>query len=108
CHEKEKGFGRKIDVPETQIKVLLILPLSGEDVNPTRLQSALQALNCDHRFDAVTLSAEVVAEKPNLSIFLKASDLPEVKPEDVLHIADDRRNDLWGARDADCDSWLWG
>ncbi|KAI3920043.1 hypothetical protein MKW98_001299, partial [Papaver atlanticum] len=55
CHEKEKGFRRKIDVPETQIK----------------------ALNCDHRFDAVTLSAEVVAKKPNLSIFLKASDLPE-------------------------------
>jgi FMN phosphatase YigB (HAD superfamily) len=31
-----------------------------------------------------------------------------VKPEEVVHIGDDRRNDLWGARDAGCDAWLWG
>lgn len=31
-----------------------------------------------------------------------------MKPEEVVHIGDDRRNDLWGARDAGCDAWLWG
>jgi hypothetical protein len=31
-----------------------------------------------------------------------------VKPEEAVHIGDDRRNDLWGARDAGCDAWLWG
>ncbi|KAI3984156.1 hypothetical protein MKX01_011110 [Papaver californicum] len=74
----------------------------------TRLRSVLRALNCDHWFDAVTVSAEVAAEKPNPTIFLKACELLEVKPEDALHIGDDRRNDLWGARDAGCDAWLWG
>ena len=31
-----------------------------------------------------------------------------VKPEDVVHVGDDRRNDIWGARDAGCDALLWG
>lgn len=31
-----------------------------------------------------------------------------VKPEDAVHVGDDRRNDIWGARDAGCDAWLWG
>lgn len=41
-------------------------------------------------------------------IFLKACELLDVKPEDVVHVGDDRRNDVWGARDAGCDAWLWG
>lgn len=41
-------------------------------------------------------------------IFLKACDLLGVKPEDAVHVGDDRRNDIWGARDAGCDAWLWG
>lgn len=74
----------------------------------TRLRPLLQALNCDHWFDAVAVSAEVAAEKPNPTIFLKACELLGVKPEEAVHIGDDRRNDLWGARDAGCDAWLWG
>ncbi|GJN10799.1 hypothetical protein PR202_ga28923 [Eleusine coracana subsp. coracana] len=74
----------------------------------TRLRPLLQALKCDHWFDAVAVSAEVAAEKPNPIIFLKACELLGVKPEEVVHIGDDRRNDLWGARDAGCDAWLWG
>ncbi|KAG6769110.1 hypothetical protein POTOM_024726 [Populus tomentosa] len=74
----------------------------------TRLRPLLRALNCDHWFDAVAVSAEVAAEKPNPTIFLKACELLEVKPEDVVHVGDDRRNDIWGARDAGCDAWLWG
>ncbi|CAI9099666.1 OLC1v1036522C1 [Oldenlandia corymbosa var. corymbosa] len=74
----------------------------------TRLRPLLKALNCDHWFDAVAVSAEVEAEKPNPMIFLKACDLLGVNPEDVVHVGDDRRNDIWGARDAGCDAWLWG
>jgi REG-2-like HAD superfamily hydrolase len=74
----------------------------------TRLRPLLRALICDHWFDAVVVSAEVAAEKPNPTIFLKACDLLGVKPEDAVHVGDDRRNDLWGARDAGCDAWLWG
>uniref|UniRef100_A0A9I9CXE9 Haloacid dehalogenase-like hydrolase domain-containing protein 3 n=1 Tax=Cucumis melo TaxID=3656 RepID=A0A9I9CXE9_CUCME len=74
----------------------------------TRLRPLLRALNCDHWFDAVAVSAEVEAEKPNPTIFLKACELLGVRPEDALHVGDDRRNDLWGARDAGCDAWLWG
>lgn len=51
---------------------------------------------------------QVAAEKPNPTIFIKACELLGVKPEDAVHVGDDRRNDLWGARDAGCDAWLWG
>ncbi|CAL9137172.1 unnamed protein product [Musa acuminata var. zebrina] len=74
----------------------------------TRLRPLLQALKCDHWFDAVAVSAEVAAEKPNPTIFLKACELLGVKPEEAVHVGDDRRNDIWGARDAGCDAWLWG
>ncbi|KAL2930203.1 Glyceraldehyde 3-phosphate phosphatase, partial [Bienertia sinuspersici] len=66
------------------------------------------ALNCDHWFDAVAVSTEVAAEKPNPTIFLKACDLLRVKPEDAIHVGYDRTNDIWGAKDAGCDAWLWG
>ncbi|ONK63540.1 uncharacterized protein A4U43_C07F16280 [Asparagus officinalis] len=74
----------------------------------TRLRPLLQALKCDHWFDAIAVSAEVAAEKPNPTIFLKACELLGVNPEDAVHVGDDRRNDIWGARDAGCDAWLWG
>lgn len=74
----------------------------------TRLRPLLRALNRDHWFDAVAVSAEVAAEKPNPTIFLRACELLDVKPEDAVHVGDDRRNDIWGARDAGCDAWLWG
>ncbi|KAK9157393.1 hypothetical protein Scep_003967 [Stephania cephalantha] len=74
----------------------------------TRLRLVLRALNCGHWFDAIAVSAEVAAEKPNPTIFLKACELLGVKPEDAVHVGDDRRNDIWGARDAGCDAWLWG
>lgn len=98
--------------PEAE-KVFLALRKAGVKIAvvsnfDTRLRPVLRALNCDHWFDAVAVSAEVAAEKPNPTIFLKACDLLGVKPEDAVHIGDDRRNDLWGARDAGCDAWLWG
>ncbi|XP_076907611.1 putative hydrolase C7D4.05 [Bidens hawaiensis] len=74
----------------------------------TRLRPLLRALKCDHWFDALAVSAEVSAEKPNPMIFLKACELLGVEAEDAVHVGDDRRNDIWGARDAGCDAWLWG
>ncbi|KAL4379454.1 hypothetical protein GQ457_02G025230 [Hibiscus cannabinus] len=74
----------------------------------TRLRPVLRALNCEHWFDAVAVSAEVGAEKPSPTIFLKVCELLEIQPEDAVHVGDDRRNDIWGARDAGCDAWLWG
>ncbi|XP_010926971.1 uncharacterized protein [Elaeis guineensis] len=74
----------------------------------TRLRPLLQALKCGHWFDAIAVSAEVAAEKPNPTIFLKACEFLGVKPEEAVHVGDDRRNDIWGARDAGCDAWLWG
>ncbi|CAN4109204.1 unnamed protein product [Withania somnifera] len=74
----------------------------------TRLRPVLRALNCDNWFDAVAVSAEVEAEKPNPTIFLKACEFLGVNPDDAVHVGDDRRNDIWGARDAGCDAWLWG
>lgn len=41
-------------------------------------------------------------------IFLKACEFLGVEPDDAVHVGDDRRNDIWGARDAGCDAWLWG
>lgn len=87
---------------ETGVKVALV---SNFD---TRLRPLLRSLKCDHWFDAVAISAEVAAEKPNPTIFLRACELLGVKPEDAVHVGDDRRNDIWGARDAGCDAWLWG
>ena len=54
------------------------------------------------------LYKQVAAEKPNPTIFLKACELLGVKPEEAVHVGDDRRNVIWGARDAGCDAWLWG
>ncbi|GMP86528.1 hypothetical protein CsSME_00039266 [Camellia sinensis var. sinensis] len=54
------------------------------------------------------ITEKVEAEKPNPTIFLKACELLAVEPEDAVHVGDDRRNDIWGARDAGCDAWLWG
>ncbi|XP_039024884.1 uncharacterized protein LOC120158011 [Hibiscus syriacus] len=51
---------------------------------------------------------QVEAEKPNPTIFVKACELLGIKPEEAVHVGDDRRNDVWGARDAGCDAWLWG
>ncbi|XP_071687574.1 uncharacterized protein [Rutidosis leptorrhynchoides] len=58
----------------------------------TRLTPLLRALKCDHWFDALDVSSELLG----------------VEPEGAVHVGDDRRNDIWGIRDAGCDAWLWG
>lgn len=74
----------------------------------TRLRPVLKALDCDSWFDALAVSAEVEAEKPNPTIFLRACEMLGVEPHEAVHVGDDRRNDVWGARSAGCDAWLWG
>jgi REG-2-like HAD superfamily hydrolase len=74
----------------------------------TRLRPILAALQVDTLFDSVVVSAEVGAEKPNPVIFEAALQDLGVRPSEVVHVGDDRRNDVWGARDAGIAAWLWG
>ena len=55
-----------------------------------------------------TAAAEVHAEKPNPVIFEAACAALGLPPEHCVHVGDDRRNDLYGARDSGCFAWLWG
>jgi REG-2-like HAD superfamily hydrolase len=74
----------------------------------TRLWRILRELHIEQLFDAVIISAEVQAEKPNPVIFQAACSALGLAPEQCVHVGDDRRNDLYGARDSGCFAWLWG
>ncbi|KAI5083076.1 hypothetical protein GOP47_0002819 [Adiantum capillus-veneris] len=74
----------------------------------TRLRPLMKALHCYDWFDTIIVSAEVGLEKPNPEIFLTACKELGVRPEQVLHVGDDKTNDLVGASAAGCDSLLWG
>lgn len=74
----------------------------------SRLHKIMQEMGLKDLFDAIIVSADVSAEKPNPVIFMKACEELRVSPENVIHVGDDRRNDLFGARDAGCFAWLWG
>ena len=76
----------------------------------TRLKPTLKVLGILDLFDHVIVSAEVGAEKPSPVIFEAACRACGVDPsaELVVHVGDDRRNDVWGARDCGLAAWLWG
>lgn len=74
----------------------------------SRLRPILDALVGPRFFDAVIVSSDVGAEKPNPVIFQAALDALQLPARDVVHIGDDRRNDVWGGRDAGVTAWLWG
>ncbi|KIY96307.1 hypothetical protein MNEG_11655 [Monoraphidium neglectum] len=74
----------------------------------TRLRPVLRALRVDHLFHAIVVSAEVGAEKPSPIIFEAAVQQLGVKASECIHVGDDRRNDVWGGRDAGVTAWLWG
>ena len=74
----------------------------------SRLHRILDDLGLTPMFDAIIVSADVSAEKPNPVIFMKACEELGVDPDHVIHVGDDRRNDIKGARDAGCFAWLWG
>lgn len=50
---------------------------------------------------------QVEAEKPNPQIFHHTCEHLGVEPWQAIHVGDDRRNDVWGARDAGCHALLW-
>lgn len=68
----------------------------------------MSALGINDLFDVIAISCEVGAEKPNPRIFEYAMEALGVRPEETIHLGDDRRNDVAGARDAGCYGWLWG
>eukprot|EP00884_Botryococcus_braunii_P022091 jgi/Botrbrau1/8566/Bobra.0359s0030.1 len=74
----------------------------------TRLRKILEGLEVLDLFDACIVSAEVGAEKPNPVIFEAALQQLGVSPEEAVHVGDDRRNDVSGARAAGCFAWMWG
>ncbi|EFN57693.1 hypothetical protein CHLNCDRAFT_11558, partial [Chlorella variabilis] len=74
----------------------------------TRLRRILRDLEVEHLWDAILVSAEVNMEKPNPSIFVAACEALGLPPETCVHVGDDRRNDVHGARDTGCYAWLWG
>eukprot|EP00879_Flechtneria_rotunda_P005768 GHRR01006069.1.p1 GENE.GHRR01006069.1~~GHRR01006069.1.p1 ORF type:complete len:140 (+),score=43.52 GHRR01006069.1:1056-1475(+) len=74
----------------------------------TRLRPILSELGVSQLFDTVVVSAEVGWEKPNPNIFQHALQCLQLSSSDVVHVGDDRRNDVWGARDAGVTAWLWG
>lgn len=74
----------------------------------TRLRPILKGLGVDQLFDSIVISAEIGVEKPNPMIFEVACQQLGVLPEEAVHVGDDRRNDIFGARDAGCFAWLWG
>jgi REG-2-like HAD superfamily hydrolase len=74
----------------------------------TRLRPILHELGVTHLFDEIIVSAEVGVEKPNPMIFEIALSRLQVDADNAVHVGDDRRNDIWGARDARVEAWLWG
>lgn len=47
-------------------------------------------------------------EKPNPMLFEIACEALGVPAAHAIHVGDDRRNDVVGARSAGCYAWLWG
>lgn len=53
-------------------------------------------------------AADWGAEKPNPVLFQAAFQALGLPPDRCLHVGDDRRNDVHGARDSGCFALLWG
>ena len=51
-------------------------------------------------FDLMLFSDEVGIRKPDPQIFLMTAERINVKPCEIIHIGDDLKNDVWGARNA--------
>lgn len=68
----------------------------------TRLRRILRELGADGLFDALAISAEVGAEKPNPVLFGAACAALGLPPEQCVHVGDDRR---WAGCQGAC---TWG
>jgi len=64
-----------------------------------RTEEILKILNITNFFEVVVTSEDVVKHKPNPDVFLKASELLEIKPENCV-VIEDARNGIEGAKNA--------
>ncbi len=62
------------------------------------IPARLQELGLAHYFDALTYSFEVGVEKPHPGIFTKALNRLGVEASQAVHVGDDHRADILGAR----------
>jgi putative hydrolase of the HAD superfamily len=73
-----------------------------------RLVGLLTRLDLTHLFDVVIVSAVERVEKPDPAIFLLACRRMGFAPNQVLHVGDDPRDDVDGARAAGLHAWHFG
>lgn len=76
--------------------------------NDGRLRSVLAGHGLGERLDAIVLSSEVGAEKPDPRVFLAACAAVSVRPDEALHVGDSEREDVAGARAAGIEALAWG
>ena len=76
----------------------------------TRLRPLLQDLQLSPLFDAVIVSAELRAEKPDARVFAAALRAlsGDLQPHEALMVGDDEGNDVAGATSHGCDALLFG
>ena len=66
----------------------------------TRLRRILKGHDLARYFDGVILSSEVGASKPHPRMFAEGLRLAQARPEECLHVGDDLKADVGGARAA--------
>ncbi len=72
----------------------------------SRLEGIVEGLGIRPYFRALICSGKTGASKPDPAIFLAAAAALEVPPEWILHVGDDRKRDLEGARAAGFEAQL--
>lgn len=65
-----------------------------------RLEKILTQLALRHYFDFILASAVVKVAKPDVGIFNMALKMADVKPEEALHVGDNMKTDIKGAKSA--------
>jgi REG-2-like HAD superfamily hydrolase len=76
----------------------------------TRLRPLLEDLQLAPLFDAIIVSAELRAEKPDARVFAEALQAlgGDLQPREALMVGDDEGNDVAGATAHGCDAMLFG
>jgi len=64
------------------------------------LRQVLQRNGIESYFEVMIFSDEVGIRKPDRSIFGQTVEKLNAKPGDIVHIGDDLRSDIWGAKNA--------
>jgi len=73
-----------------------------------RLRSLLSTLGVLERIDLAIVSGEVRLEKPDPRIFEVTCKRLGVPPRFAVHVGDNRKHDVVGARTAGCTAWQYG